>query len=112
MQETPVDTTREILNRLIAARDARTGLLITKEGTAIAQAGDTSYLSTTAMAALVAGMFSATKEVARMVGELCVLYDNSLAGYLGKLAGVRLRLMRAERGEEHSSYEVKVNPQA
>ena len=33
------------------------------------QAGDTSYLNTTAMAALVAGMFSATREVARLVGE-------------------------------------------
>jgi len=41
-------------------------------------------------------------------GELCVLYYNYLAGYLGKLAGVRLRLMQAERGEEHCSYEVKV----
>lgn len=35
----------------------------------MAEAGDTSYLNTTAMAALVAGMFSATREVARMVGE-------------------------------------------
>lgn len=35
----------------------------------LAAAGDTEYLNTTAMAALVAGMFSATREVARMVGE-------------------------------------------
>lgn len=44
-------------------------LLITRQGITIAVAGDTSYLNTTAMAALVAGMFSATKEVARIVGE-------------------------------------------
>ena len=46
-----------------------TALLITKEGAVISEAGDTSTLNATAMAALVAGMFSATREVARMVGE-------------------------------------------
>ncbi len=69
MQETPVDSTREILKNLISACEAKTGLLITKEGTSIAEVGDTSYLNTTALAALIAGMFSATREVARMVGE-------------------------------------------
>lgn len=54
---------------LVNASGALTALLISKEGHAIAEAGDTSYLNTTAMAALVAGMFSATREVARMVGE-------------------------------------------
>ena len=44
-------------------------LLITRQGITIAAAGNTSYLNTTAMAALVAGMFSATREVARIVGE-------------------------------------------
>jgi predicted regulator of Ras-like GTPase activity (Roadblock/LC7/MglB family) len=59
----------EILNELISRAGALTALLVTKEGIAVAEAGDTSYLNTTAMAALVAGMFSATREVARMVGE-------------------------------------------
>jgi len=54
---------------LVNDSGALTALLITKEGHAIAEAGDTSYLNTTAMAALIAGMFSATREVARMVGE-------------------------------------------
>lgn len=58
-----------IMTRLITRAGALTALLVTKEGVAVAEAGDTSYLSTTAMAALVAGMFSATREVARMVGE-------------------------------------------
>jgi len=57
------------LSTLISSSGAMTVLVITKEGTAIAEAGDTSYMNTTAMAALVAGMFSATREVARMVGE-------------------------------------------
>ena len=59
----------EELGKLVKASDAMTALLITKEGTGLAEAGDTSYLNTTAMAALIAGMFSATREVARLVGE-------------------------------------------
>jgi len=46
-----------------------TALLISQDGATLFEAGDTTYLNTTALAALVAGMFSATREVARMVGE-------------------------------------------
>lgn len=60
---------RPILAQLVERSAAKTALLITKEGTGIAEAGDVSYLNTTALAALVAGMFSAAREVARMVGE-------------------------------------------
>lgn len=63
------ETSRDILEKLVSTSGAMTAMLITKEGTALAEAGDTTYLNTTAMAALVAGMFSATHEVARMVGE-------------------------------------------
>lgn len=62
-------TTDEVLSDLVRESNALTVMLITKQGTVVATAGDTSYLNTTAMAALVAGMFSATREVARMVGE-------------------------------------------
>jgi len=58
-----------ILSALIQNSGALTTMLVTKEGVSIDEAGDTSYLNTTAMAALVAGMFSATREVARLVGE-------------------------------------------
>ncbi|MBM4326323.1 MAG: roadblock/LC7 domain-containing protein [Deltaproteobacteria bacterium] len=58
-----------ILSSLIERSGALTALLVSKEGMVITEAGDTSYLNTTAMAALVAGMFSATREVARIVGE-------------------------------------------
>lgn len=58
-----------ILADLIEKAGALTALVVTKEGISVAEAGDTTYLNTTAMAALVAGMFSATQEVARMVGE-------------------------------------------
>jgi len=60
---------KSILSGLIRNSGALTTILVTKEGVSIDEAGDTSYLNTTAMAALVAGMFSATREVARLVGE-------------------------------------------
>jgi predicted regulator of Ras-like GTPase activity (Roadblock/LC7/MglB family) len=59
----------KILAEMIDKSGALSGLLITKDGIAVAQAGDTSYFNTDALSALVAGMFSATREVARMVGE-------------------------------------------
>ena len=71
LMESPPKTTRyaPLLGDLTQRSGAMTALLISKEGTTIAEAGDTSYMNTTALAALVAGMFSATREVARMVGE-------------------------------------------
>jgi len=63
------DPILDTLEGLIKTSEATTALLITKDGAVMSVAGDTSYLDTTAMAALVAGMFSATREVARMVGE-------------------------------------------
>ncbi len=62
-------TMHQVLANLVEDSRAMMALLITKEGTVIEEAGDTSMLNTTAMAALIAGMFSATREVARMVGE-------------------------------------------
>jgi predicted regulator of Ras-like GTPase activity (Roadblock/LC7/MglB family) len=63
------DQVLPVLDALIEVAEATTALLITRDGAVVAEAGDTSYMDTTAMAALVAGMFSATREVARMVGE-------------------------------------------
>ncbi len=60
---------QQVLQNLVNDSGALTAMLVTKEGVSMTQAGDTSYLNTTAMAALVAGMFSATREVARLVGE-------------------------------------------
>jgi len=62
-------TLKELVTDLVRNCPALTVLLITKEGTVITEAGDVASLNTTAVAALVAGMFSATREVARMVGE-------------------------------------------
>lgn len=60
---------KKILEELASKTQAITVLLITKEGIIISEDGDSSSFNTTAIAALVAGMFSATREVARLVGE-------------------------------------------
>jgi len=57
------------LTRLNQDADARTTMLITMQGNCVVSVGDLSYLNVPAISALVAGMFSATQEVARLVGE-------------------------------------------
>jgi len=65
----PLSDPKAVLAEMLEQSGALTALLITKEGHIVTVAGSVSYINTTAMAALVAGMFSATREVARMVGE-------------------------------------------
>lgn len=60
---------KDMLARMVAGSGSLIALLVTREGTVVAEAGDTACMNTTAAAALVAGMYSATREVARMVGE-------------------------------------------
>jgi predicted regulator of Ras-like GTPase activity (Roadblock/LC7/MglB family) len=57
------------LSRLNQDAEAKTTMLITRQGNCLMSVGDLSYLNVTAISALVAGMFSATQEVARLVGE-------------------------------------------
>lgn len=40
--------------------------------------------------------------------ELCVLFYNYLAGYLSRMAGIKPRLLQADRGSERCTYQVKV----
>jgi predicted regulator of Ras-like GTPase activity (Roadblock/LC7/MglB family) len=61
--------TGEILRQIVRETQAVTALLISREGVCISSAGQTESLNATALAALVAGMFAATKEVAIIVGE-------------------------------------------
>ncbi|MBU1220556.1 roadblock/LC7 domain-containing protein [Myxococcota bacterium] len=60
---------KEALDKLVNDSECITALLISREGVSIEESGNTGYLNTTALAALIAGMFTATREVARMVGE-------------------------------------------
>jgi predicted regulator of Ras-like GTPase activity (Roadblock/LC7/MglB family) len=58
-----------ILDGLVSSCALKTAAVVTRDGSLVTDRGDTSYLDTTALAALLGGMFSATREVARMVGE-------------------------------------------
>lgn len=57
------------LAELVRETEALTALLISRHGVCLGQAGGGAKLNATALAALVAGMFSATKELANIVGE-------------------------------------------
>lgn len=58
-----------LLDDLVERTEAITALLISRQGVCLGQAGTAATLNSTALAALVAGMFSATREVANIVGE-------------------------------------------
>ena len=58
-----------ILDGIVDKTGAITALVISRQGICLGQAGTAASLNSTALAALVAGMFSATKEVANIVGE-------------------------------------------
>lgn len=58
-----------ILEELVKACGLKTVVLVTRDGTVVGAKGDKSYFDVTALAALLGAMFSATREVARMVGE-------------------------------------------
>ena len=53
----------DILSQLVQDTEALTALLISRHGICLGQSGSGTKLNATALAALVAGMFSATKEV-------------------------------------------------
>ncbi len=58
-----------IISRMIQSAEARCALLVDKDGHLITRQGFTHSLDTTALAALLAGSFASTKEIARLVGE-------------------------------------------
>ena len=62
-------TIEDLLSGLVQRSEAITALLISREGICISKVGNVESLNSTALAALVAGMFAATKEVANIVGE-------------------------------------------
>ncbi len=67
--EEEIDKIEKILNRLIKNSQAKCALLVDKDGHLITRQGFTHSLDTTALAALLAGSFASTKEIARLVGE-------------------------------------------
>ena len=58
-----------IISKLVKRSEAIIALLISREGVCISKVGNVEMLNSTALAALVAGMFAVTREVANIVCE-------------------------------------------
>jgi predicted regulator of Ras-like GTPase activity (Roadblock/LC7/MglB family) len=67
--EEQIGKIEEALKRLIKDAQAKCVLLVDKDGHLITRQGFTQSLDTTALAALLAGSFASTREIARLVGE-------------------------------------------
>jgi predicted regulator of Ras-like GTPase activity (Roadblock/LC7/MglB family) len=58
-----------LISKMLQSAEAKCSLLVDKDGHLITRQGFTHSLDTTALAALLAGSFASTKEIARLVGE-------------------------------------------
>lgn len=67
--EEDVEKFDSILARMLKGAEAKCALLVDKDGHLITRQGFTHSLDTTALAALLAGSFASTKEIAKLVGE-------------------------------------------
>ncbi len=67
--EEQIEKINQLLTKLIKGGEAKCALLVDKDGHLITRQGFTHSLDTTALAALLAGSFASTKEIARLVGE-------------------------------------------
>ena len=67
--EEQIERINQLLTKLIKGAEAKCALLVDKDGHLITRQGFTHSLDTTALAALLAGSFASTKEIARLVGE-------------------------------------------
>ncbi len=69
LYEEEIEQIDRALSRLIKEAEAKCSLLVDKDGHLITRQGFTQTLDTTALAALLAGSFASTREIARLVGE-------------------------------------------
>lgn len=67
--EEEIEKIDTVLTKLLKGAEAKCALLVDKDGHLITRQGFTHSLDTTALAALLAGSFASTKEIARLVGE-------------------------------------------
>lgn len=58
-----------ILKKLLKGSEAKCALLVDKDGHLVTRQGFTQSLDTTSLAALLAGSFASTREIAKLVGE-------------------------------------------
>ena len=69
LYEDQIQQLDQALMRVIKEAEAKCALLVDKDGHLVTRQGFTHTLDTTALAALLAGSFASTKEIARLVGE-------------------------------------------
>ena len=67
--EEDIESINHVLEEFISASQATCCLLIDKEGHLVTQKGHVKSIDTTSIAALVAGSFASTRQVANMLGE-------------------------------------------
>ena len=67
--EEEINLIESLMSRMLKGAEAKCALLVDKDGHLITRQGFTHSLDTTALAALLAGSFASTKEIARLVGE-------------------------------------------
>jgi len=67
--EEEIERIDSVLSKMLKGAEAKCALLVDKDGHLITRQGFTHSLDTTALAALLAGSFASTKEIARLVGE-------------------------------------------
>ena len=64
-----IDRINEVLKEFLQLSDSKCNMLIDKEGHMVTKAGSTDDFDMQAVAALVAGSYAATREMARLLGE-------------------------------------------
>ncbi len=69
LYEEQIDRINAALLRLLKKAEAKCAIMADKDGHLITRQGFTQSLDTTALAALLAGSFASTREIARLVGE-------------------------------------------
>ncbi len=67
--EEEIEKIDAVLGKMLKGAEAKCALMVDKDGHLITRQGFTHSLDTTALAALLAGSFASTKEIARLVGE-------------------------------------------
>ena len=87
--EAEINEINEILEEFIDRTQAKSVLVIDKEGHLVTRKGFTQTIDTTSISALVAGSFASTREVAKMLGE----EEFSMIFHQGKKESIHVSLI-------------------
>ncbi len=84
-----IDKINTVLKEFLSLSDSKCNMLIDKEGHMVTKAGHTEDFDMQAVAALVAGSYAATREMARLLGE----EEFSVLFHQGKKDNIQLTLI-------------------